>query len=59
MAGKGDAPRPLSVERETFEEAWRRTFEPPSPSPVPPAAAQIIDLMDALRDSLRLRKEEV
>lgn len=26
-AGKGDSPRPLSVDEKTFEENWARTFK--------------------------------
>jgi hypothetical protein len=33
MSGKGDAPRPLSVDRRTFDDNWARVFGPKRPVP--------------------------
>jgi len=34
--GKGDTPRPIVVDRETFEQNWEQTFKRPKPEVVDP-----------------------
>lgn len=34
--GKGDTPRPIVVNRETFEHNWEQTFKRPEPEVVDP-----------------------
>lgn len=36
MSGKGSAPRPLSVDTETYALRWEATFRPRPPEPSPP-----------------------
>lgn len=36
MSGKGDAPRPKSVDEKTFADNWNRTFKDAEPLPVWP-----------------------
>jgi hypothetical protein len=31
--GKGDTPRPIVVDPETFKKNWEQTFPPPTPEP--------------------------
>ena len=31
--GKGDTPRPIVVDAETFKKNWEQTFPPPTPEP--------------------------
>lgn len=40
MSGKGDTPRPLSVDQKTYDENWRRTFEQPTPKTKKPKEAK-------------------
>lgn len=56
MNGKGDAPRPITVDAETYRANWERTFGNP-PEPEGNEAPAFIDLaMNVIKVPITLRR---